>query len=156
MNRPAAVLLFALAQLAWAPLAHAGSLDLQERCKSDASRTFQELEDENNAKYDPSSMVRKNASDHQNHYNTKLNRCLLLVQRRTVLPLATNLSNQMRQSILIDANERRTYALYVETQLAEETKSKIEKCELRPGMRQRTVCATRDQFDAFVASYLEE
>jgi hypothetical protein len=156
MNRPTAVLLFALAQLAWGPAAHAGSLDLQERCKSDASRTFQELEDENNAKYDPSTLVRRPVSDHQNHYNAKLDRCLLLIQRRAVLPLATNLSNQMRQSILIDANERRTYALYVETQLAEETKSKIEKCELRPGMRLKMACTTRGQFDAFVATYLEE
>ena len=156
MNRTTAVLLFALAQLAWAPLANAGSLDLQERCKTDASRTFQELEDENTAKYDPAALVRRPTSDHQNHYNARLDRCLLLIQRRIVLPQATNLSNQVRQSILIDANERRTYALYIETQLAEETKSKIERCELRPGMRQRMSCTTRDQFDAFVATDLEE
>jgi hypothetical protein len=114
------------------------------------------MEEENRAKYDPSALVQKAVSEYQSHFNTKINRCLMLIHRRTVLPLSTNLSNQARQAVLIDANERRYYATYIERQLAEETKSKIERCELRPGVRQRTVCTTREEFDGFVARYLEE
>src|SRR5262249_27976745 len=98
MNRSSAVWLLALAQLVCGTAAYSQTLDLQERCKSDASQMFQELEDENNAKYDPPTLVRRSASDHQNHYNTRLNRCLLLLQRRTVLPHSTNQSDQQRQS----------------------------------------------------------
>jgi hypothetical protein len=114
------------------------------------------LQDENDAKYNPSTLIQKSVDNFQSHYNAKLNRCLLLINRVSVMPLATNLSNQQRQSVLVDANERRYYATYIETQLAEETKPKIERCELRPTMRSRTVCSTRDEFDAFVAAYLEE
>jgi hypothetical protein len=57
---------------------------------------------------------------------------------------------------MVDANERRTYAVYIETQLAAEPKPKLDVCELVPGMRLKTVCKTRDEFDAFVAGYMEE
>ena len=159
MNRCIGILFLLLAvfsQLGWGTAAYSQSLDLQERCASNARKTFQELEDESRAKYDPSTLVQKAVSNYQSHYNTRLNRCLILIHRLSVLPLSTNLSNQARQSILVDANERRYYATYIETQLAEETKSKVEKCELRPGARQQTICKTREEFDGFVARYLEE
>ncbi len=132
------------------------SLDLQERCAAEAGNAFRQLEGENSAKYNPSTLIQKAIADFQSHYNTSLNRCLLLINRVSVLPLATNLSNQQRQSVLVDANERRYYATYLETQLAVETKPKIERCELRPTMRSKTVCSTRGEFDAFVATYLEQ
>jgi hypothetical protein len=137
-------------------MARAHSLDVQERCASEARKAFQELEDENLARYDPSTLLHKGVSDYQSHYNTKLDRCLMLINRRSVLPLATNLSDQQRQSVLVDANERRTYANYIETQLAVETKPKIGLCELTPGLRQKTACTTREEFDAFAATYLEQ
>jgi hypothetical protein len=137
-------------------MARSQSLDVQEQCASEARRAFQELEDENKAKYNQSTLIHEGVSDYQNHYNTKLDRCLMLINRRSVLPLSANLSDQQRQSALVDANERRYYANYVETQLAAETKPKIEMCELMPGMRQKTVCTTRAEFDAFAATYLEQ
>jgi hypothetical protein len=135
--------------------ARSESLGIQERCASEARKAFQELEDENKSKYNQSTLVQGGASDYQSHYNKKLDRCLILINRRLVLPLATDLSDQQRQSVLVDANERRYYANYVETQLVAETKPKIETCELMPGMRRKTVCTTRAEFDAFAATYLE-
>jgi hypothetical protein len=137
-------------------MARSQSLDVQERCASDARKAFQELEDENKAKYNQSTLIDKGGSDYQSHYNTKLGRCLMLINRRSVLPLATNLSDQQRQSVLVDANERRYYANYIETQLAVETKPKIDMCELMPGMRRKIACTTREEFDAFAATYLEQ
>jgi hypothetical protein len=136
--------------------AHSQSLDLQERCAAEASSAFRQLEGENAAKYNQSTLIQKAVADFQSHYNTTLNRCLLLINRVSVLPLSTNLSNQQRHSVLVDANERRYYATYLETQLAVETKPKIERCELRPTMRYKTACSTRGEFDAFVATYLEQ
>ena len=136
--------------------AHSQSLEVQERCAAEASNTFRQLESENDAKYDPATLIQKGVDNFQSHYNSKLKRCLLLINRVAVIPLSTNLSNQQRQSFLVDANERRYYASYVETQLALETKPKIDRCELRPTMRYKTVCTSRDEFDAFVATYLEE
>jgi len=137
-------------------MAGAQSLDLQERCASEARKAFRQLEDENRVKSNQSTLIQKGVSDYQSHYNTKMDRCLMLINRRSVLPLAANLSDQQRQSVLVDANERRYYANYIETQLAVETKPKIETCELMPGMRWRIVCTTRDEFDAFIATYMEQ
>jgi hypothetical protein len=137
-------------------MARSQSLDIQERCASEARKAFQELEDENKAKYNQSTLIDKGGSDYQSHYNTKLDRCLMLVNRRSVLPLSENLSDQQRQSFLVDANERRYYATYVETQLAVETKPKIDTCELTPGIRRKIPCTTREEFDAFAATYLEQ
>ena len=80
----------------------------------------------------------------------------MLIHRRLLIPLSTDHSNQQRQSIMVDANERRFYAFYVETQLAAETAPKLDRCELVPGMRLKTTCQSREEFDAFVASYMEQ
>ena len=135
--------------------ARSESLDVQERCAAQARKAFQELEDENRSKYNQSTLIHDGTSDYQSHYNRKLDRCLMLISRRSVLPLAADLSDQRRQSVLVDANERRYYANYVETQLAAETTPKIETCELLPGIRRKTACSTRAELDAFAATYLE-
>ena len=137
-------------------IARSQSLDVQERCASQARKAFQELEEVNRAEYSQSTLIRKGVSDYQSHYNTKLDRCLMLIHRRSFVPLSANLSDQQRQSVLVDANERRYYAIYVETQLAVESKPRVDVCELVPGMRLKTVCKTRDEFDAFVATYIEQ
>jgi len=149
-------LLFVIALTGCAGPAYAQSLELQERCAADASAAFQQFQAENDAKYNRSTLIQQAVANFQSHYNLNLNRCLLLINRASVLPLTSNLSNQLRQSVLVDANERRYYATYIETQLAVETRPKVEKCELRPTMRFKTVCSKRDEFDAFVAAYLEQ
>ena len=151
------IALFALLTLgAWQAPAHSQSLDLQERCATEARNTFRQLENENDARYDPAALIQKPVGDYQSHYNSKIRRCLLLVNRVAVIPLSANLSSQQRQSFLVDANERRYYASYAETQLATESKAKVERCELRPTMRYKTDCTSRDEYDAFVATYLEQ
>jgi hypothetical protein len=137
-------------------IARAQSLDVQAQCASQARKAFQELENENRAEYKQSASMQRGASDYQNHYNTKLDRCLMLIHRRSFIPLSANLSDQQRQTVLVDANERRHYAIYIETQLAAEPKPRLDVCELIPGMRLKTVCKSRDEFDAFVAPYMEQ
>ena len=137
-------------------IARSQSLDVQERCASQARRAFQDLENENRAEYNQSTSIHGGVSDYQSHYNTKLDRCLVLIHRKSFIPLSSNLSDQQRQSFLLDANERRYYAIYIETQLAAEPQPKLDKCELAPGMRLKSACKTRDEFDAFVATYMEE
>ena len=53
MSRGAAFFVM-IAFAACAPPAHSQSLDLQERCAAEANNTFQQLKDENDAKYNPS------------------------------------------------------------------------------------------------------
>ena len=73
---------------------------------------------------------------YQSHYNTKLKKCLLLFD-------LSNLS-----AILIDASERRPFAYYLG--LPPVT------CELTPPFQEKTSCSSKEEFDAFVAKYMEE
>ena len=154
--RPIATILLTMSFVLQGAIAQSQSLTVQEQCASQARKTFQELETESRAQYDPSTSVSRGISDYQNHYNAKLDKCLMLINRRSPVPLSENLSDQQRQSILIDANERRRYASYVETQLAAEPNPKLDKCELVPAMRLKTVCKSREEFEAFVAPYMEQ
>lgn len=148
--------LLTMGLVADATIARSQTLDVQEQCASQARKAFQELENENRAEHKQSTLTQRGVSDYQSHYHTKLDRCLMLIQRRSFVPLSANLSDQQRQSVLVDANERRYYAIYIETQLAAEPKPRLDVCELIPGMRLKTVCKTRDEFDAFVATYVEQ
>lgn len=155
MGRIATILL-AIGFIAVGTTARAQSLAVQEQCASQARKAFQELESENRADFNPSTSISRGSSDYQSHYNPKLDKCLMLIHRRLLVPLSTDHSDQQRQSIMVDANERRYYAIYVETQLSAEPAPKLDKCELAPGMRLKTACRSRDEFDAFVASYMEQ
>jgi len=155
MSKPIAIFL-ALVLVACAIPARAQSLDVQEKCASDARQAFQQREDAHKANQEQSAPPEKSVSDYQSHYSRTLKRCLMLISRKSFLPQSTNLSDQQRQWMLVDANERRVYAVYSETQLATETKAKLERCELSPNLRMKTGCTTRGEFDAFVARYLEQ
>jgi hypothetical protein len=155
MRKTPSVLL-AIGFVACGAVARAETLDVQERCAWQARRAFQELESENRAEFRPSASIRPGVSDYQSHYNTKLDRCLMLIHRKTFVPLSANLSDQQRQSVLVDANERRYYAIYIESQLAAEPNPRLDTCELIPGMRLKTTCKSREEFDAYVANYIEQ
>ena len=120
--RKATTVLLTMGFVACGTIARSELLDVQERCASQARKAFQELENENRAEYKQSTSIQKGVSDYQSHYNTKLDRCLMLIHRRSFIPLSASLSDQQRQSVLVDANERRYYAVYIETQLAVEPK----------------------------------
>jgi len=73
--------------------------------------------------------------------------------------LITMMGNQSQTSVyLSDAYERRIYAEYL--WFSHETKQYWEvppsTCELIPSLREKKHCNSREEFDAFVAGYMEE
>jgi len=121
--------------------AYAQPLDLQATCAAQARKAFNEFERE--WKNDPANKAFKTLStDYQSHYNTKLKKCLMLI---------TMMGNQSQTSIyLSDAYERRIYAEYLWREVPSIT------CELVPSLRQKKYCTSREEFNAFVADYMEE
>jgi hypothetical protein len=91
-------------------------------------------------------------SDYQSHYNTKLGKCLILVDYiyQTGNPIWT-------AAFLMDAFERKMYAVYLWK--THETKKYWEvppvSCELTPSLSAKKFCSSREEFDAFVAGYME-
>lgn len=93
-------------------------------------------------------------STYQSHYNTKLKQCLMLIKRSRDFSLDKTM---LYEWYLVDAVERRYYAFYGENMRYEGgPKRTFESCELTPSLRQKTLCKTREEFDAFVAEYMEE
>jgi hypothetical protein len=137
--------------LASAAPAYSQSLDLQEKCSTQARKAFIEYEREDKAQSRGASKLI--SIDYQSHYNTKIKKCLLLLE--TLHALGNELSTSVT---LTDAYERRTYASYL--WISRENKKYWDvppsECELIPTLREKRTCATREEFDAFVAEYMEE
>jgi hypothetical protein len=126
--------------------ARAQSLEDQAMCAEQARKVFQEREFE----------FRKLAhaydhlqSDHQSHYNTKLKKCFLLREEIRML-----IANTSTSKSLTDAFERRTYATYL--QITFRRKDATTYCELMPSLQRKQDCSTLEEFNAFVAPYMEE
>jgi len=130
-----------VATLIFTVSANAQPLDLQATCAAQARKAFNEFERE--WKNDPANKAFKTLStDYQGHYNTKLKKCLMLI---------TMMGNQSQTSVyLSDAYERRLYAEYLSGEVPPIT------CQLVPSLRQKKYCTSREEFDAFVAEYMEE
>ena len=130
----------------------AQTLDQQERCARQARRAFQEIDAKDRAELKAFGNTRI-LGDHQSHYNTKLGKCLILVETTNSV-----LSQSSTSAYLMDANERRQYAIYV--WISHPTKKYWEvpprACELTPRLSEKKSCASREEFDTFVASYLED
>ena len=141
-----------IATLIFTASAYAQSLDLQATCAAQARKAFYEWEAE--WKNDPAGKAFKTlSSDYQSHYNTKLKKCLMLTESIRLM------GNQSQTSVyLSDAYERRIYASYL--WVLHETKKYWEvppiTCELIPSLREKKHCNSREEFDAFVAGYMEE
>ena len=91
--------------------------------------------------------------DYQSHYNTKIKKCLILTEKHYTF------GGQPTTAInLWDAFERREYATWLWE--AHETKKYWEQppmaCELIANYRSKKNCTTREEFDAFVAEFMEE
>jgi hypothetical protein len=146
------VVLVVLIVVSCATLARSQSLDFQATCATQARKAFQEWEKDQN---DPNNKsFRLISGDYQSHYNTKLKKCLILIE-------ATHSSGNKQFStvaLLSDAYERRMYAYY--QWISKENKFYWEvppiSCELTPSLRNKRFCTTREEFDAFVADYMEE
>ena len=113
----------------------------QEICAKLAEKAYQAY---NNAGSVPGSKVE--SSWHQNHYNKKLNKCLILVDQMYQHNEETTITAQ-----LFDAFERRVFANYVLN-----LDNNFKDCELTPTLDQRVSCSSKNAFDAFVDKYMEE
>jgi len=144
MVRPTSVV---FATLIFTMSAYAQPLDLQATCAAQARKAFHEFERE--WKTDPKAF-KPLSTDYQSHYNTKLKKCLMLI---------TMMGNQSQTSVyLSDAYERRIYASYLwfSHEIKEYWEVSPSTCELIPSLRQKKTCKDREEFDAFVANYMEE
>jgi hypothetical protein len=58
---------------------------------------------------------------------------------------------------LMDANERRQYAFYLWISRKDKKYWEVppSNCELTPSLREKKLCTSREEFDAFVADYME-
>jgi hypothetical protein len=132
--------------------AQSQSLDLQATCAAQAKKSFYEAEAE--WKSDPYSKGFTTLSnDYQSHYNTKLKKCLMLVETIRMFANEQNIT-----VYLTDAYERRIYANY--QWISRPNKKYWEvppsTCELIPSLKDKRHCNSREEFDAFVADYMEE
>jgi hypothetical protein len=132
--------------------AHSQTLDLQATCAAQARRAFQEYSAEDKAESAKLGMPILSI-DYQSHYNTKINRCLILTEK------TSSFGGQTSTSVnLWDALERRNYANWLWQ--SHPTKKYWEvppiTCDLVRNYRDMKNCTSREQFDAFVAEYMEE
>ena len=147
-----------------ATTASAQSLEQQAMCAKQAKAYFQE-DNPDNQKANQKALdygYKSLGSDYVSHYNAKLNRCFVLVDGSSQAPDGRFGTN----SQLADAFERRIYATYGWT--SEKGKRYWEVpptiCELMPkgkpalneDHRETTNCSSKDEYDAFVAKYMEE
>jgi len=134
-----------LCLMSWG-LAHAQSLERQDICAVQARKAYQEWQQDewNQTRVRGVSRV---SSEYRSHYNIKLQKCLILIELTSMVDKST-----ANSAILMDAYERRPYASY----LSFSDKPTPMSCELIPSLQQKKYCSTREEFDAFVASYLEE
>ena len=132
--------------------AHSQALDLQAMCAAQAKKAFQEYAAEDkaeNAKLGMSTL----SVDYQSHYNTKIKKCLIFTEKTYPSGKQTGMAAN-----LWDAFERRNYANWL--WVSHETKKYWEQppisCELTRSYNDKKFCKTREEFDAFVAEYMEE
>jgi hypothetical protein len=150
----------AIIMTAHAVTARGQSLQQQEICAKQAKAYFQEYnaEDQKASTADYKSI----GGDYVSHYNTKLNKCFVLVSSNGERPGGqTSVSTQ-----LVDAFERRTYADYWWRSQKDKKYWEVPPttCELTPkgkpalneDQRETTNCSSKGEFDAFVAKYMEE
>jgi hypothetical protein len=117
--------------------AHSQSLDHQATCAAQAKRAFQE--------YPTLGMVGRS------HYNAKINRSLILTDN--TYADGKYLSNHVN---LWDALELRNYASWLSQTETPEYLVEVVTCELTRNFKDKKNCTTREEFDAFIAEYMEE
>jgi hypothetical protein len=146
---------FVLLLLAGIAPAHSQSLDDQERCATQARRAFVEWEAD--AKKGPGAdRFEVLSMDYESHFNLKMKKCLMLIESTSAMKISNG--NTSTSATLMDAFERHVYASYI--WISHPTKKYWEvppaDCELIPSLTEKKNCASREEFDAFVASYLEK
>ena len=106
------------------------NLELKEKCALQAERMFRILG------FDGS---------YVSHYNSTLNKCLMTVDTGTVRPLRIT-------KFLYDAYERREYASYQQTG---NVQNPPEDCNLKPPGEKPMYCNSSQEYEAFIARYMD-
>ena len=125
--------------------AHSQSLDQQATCAAQAKSALQEYSPENKELMARLGMIGRS------HYNTKINRCLILTDN--TYSHGKYLSNHVN---LWDALEPRIYASWLSQTESPKDLVEVVTCELTRNFKDKKNCTTREEFDAFVAEYMEE
>jgi hypothetical protein len=124
-----------------AAMAQGQSLEEQAICAEQAKAAFQDYK----AGAHP-----PGTSDYQSHYNKTLNKCFVLINQKSELN-----GEPVMATELYDAIERPVLASYI--QLTKEGKEYLRNCELTPTLQEKeTICASKQEFDAFVSKYMEQ
>jgi hypothetical protein len=138
-----------------ATLVHSQTLDFQAMCATQAQKAFQEWEIERTKS---KLRISKDIStDYQSHYNTKLKKCFILIETNGLMP-GLEEGEFLFTKTLSDAYERRVYASYGWVSRTGQKYWEVPptSCELIPSFRQKKFCKTQEEFDDFVAQYMEE
>jgi hypothetical protein len=123
------------------------SLQEQAICAKQAKIAFQEWNASGKKDLKPIN------DDYQSHYNKKLDKCFVSIETTDLVG-----KQSVTTAVLLDAFERRLFAQYGWS--SEENKKYWEvapaTCDLIPTPREQTTCSSKEEFDAFVAKYMEQ
>jgi hypothetical protein len=124
--------------------AEAQTLDQQAKCAAQARTAYTEIETQRRPeqlKYGNKDITGTFAS----YLDLRLNRCFVLIERTF-----TNFNGKLTtETDLSDAISRHGYAFY------SDISGKMLTCDLSPPGKARVICASREEFDAFTAQYME-
>ena len=123
-----------------ATMAQEQSAQEQATCAEQAKAAFQEYK----------GGAPPGTSDYQSHYSKALNKCFILIKQMSELNGQPVMATELYEVI-----ERRVLASYI--QLTKEGKEYLRNCELTPTLQEKeTICASKQEFDAFVSKYMEQ
>jgi hypothetical protein len=135
-------LLAAIITFGGGALAHAQTLDQQERCALQAKRVLHE------------GGTLWQTGEYQSHYSNETGKCFALLVNKITDRRGIIDAIFLVDPVEVDPDERHPYAIYMQVTLP--GRSDIVQCDLIPRFREMTHCNSREEFDAFVARYLEE
>jgi hypothetical protein len=129
--------------------ASAQSLQEQALCAKQAKAAVEEWNGSGSKLPD----VKSISEDYQSHYNTKLNKCLVSIQAFDQVG-----KQWVTSAVLMDAFERRVFAQYGWGSRENKKYWEVppDTCDLTPTSKDETHCSSKDEYDAFVAKYMEE
>lgn len=122
----------------------AQSQSLEATCAAQAKRAFQGYSTDKE-------LAAKLGMTGRSHYNTNINRCFILTDN-TYFD-----GRYLRNHInLWDATKLQNYASWFSQTETPEYLVEIVTCELTRNLKDKITCTTREEFDAFIAEYMEE
>ena len=120
--------------------------DRQGRCEWQAQHSFLQIKDAADSDDEFRERNEKVSLDYHPYYNAAIGRCLMLVEMSETSP-----SEVSHTAYVVDADKPwREYAFY------REIGGKPIVCELKPSWGTVKFCNNRDDFDAFIARYLDQ